>query len=166
MGKYTSYLNLITWICVLFVVQGGWVLLQNCHLGLEFMEELLETITTTESMHDTFRVWITTEPHSQFSITLLQVTENKTVHHVLFTSLLQLLCLASTLLLPLVFHKVHQRSATRNTRRLETNFCRNFTEPVGSEQPAPVEAPAVQCGFSPYCCTGNPLSNKCKNVFY
>ncbi|KAK5607192.1 Dynein heavy chain 8, axonemal [Crenichthys baileyi] len=54
------------------MTEGGWVLLQNCHLGLEFMDELLETITTAESMHDTFRVWITTEPHSRFSITLLQ----------------------------------------------------------------------------------------------
>ncbi|XP_045906997.1 dynein axonemal heavy chain 8-like isoform X1 [Micropterus dolomieu] len=54
------------------MAKGGWVLLQNCHLGLEFMDELLETITTAETMHDTFRVWITTEPHNQFSITLLQ----------------------------------------------------------------------------------------------
>uniref|UniRef100_A0A665W659 Dynein, axonemal, heavy chain 5 like n=1 Tax=Echeneis naucrates TaxID=173247 RepID=A0A665W659_ECHNA len=54
------------------MTQGGWVLLQNCHLGLEFMDELLETISTAESMHDTFRVWLTTEPHNQFSITLLQ----------------------------------------------------------------------------------------------
>ncbi|XP_072296528.1 dynein axonemal heavy chain 8-like [Eucyclogobius newberryi] len=54
------------------MAQGGWVLLQNCHLGLEFMEELLDTITETEKMHDSFRVWITTEPHDLFSITLLQ----------------------------------------------------------------------------------------------
>ncbi|KAM4587304.1 dynein axonemal heavy chain 8-like [Odontesthes bonariensis] len=54
------------------MTEGGWVLLQNCHLGLQFMDELLETITVTESMHDTFRVWITTEPHDLFSITLLQ----------------------------------------------------------------------------------------------
>uniref|UniRef100_A0A8C9XCP5 Dynein axonemal heavy chain 8 n=1 Tax=Sander lucioperca TaxID=283035 RepID=A0A8C9XCP5_SANLU len=54
------------------MTHGGWVLLQNCHLGLEFMDELLDTITTAETMHDTFRVWITTEPHDQFSITLLQ----------------------------------------------------------------------------------------------
>ncbi|KAM7400305.1 hypothetical protein PAMA_004821 [Pampus argenteus] len=54
------------------MAEGGWVLLQNCHLGLEFMDELLETISVAETMHNTFRVWITTEPHSLFSITLLQ----------------------------------------------------------------------------------------------
>ncbi|XP_037304127.2 dynein axonemal heavy chain 8-like [Pungitius pungitius] len=54
------------------MMQGGWVLLQNCHLGLDFMDELLETISTAETMHDTVRVWITTEPHDHFSITLLQ----------------------------------------------------------------------------------------------
>ncbi|XP_029959357.1 dynein heavy chain 8, axonemal-like [Salarias fasciatus] len=54
------------------MTQGGWVLLQNCHLGLDFMEELLETVTGAESVQDSFRVWITTEPHSKFSITLLQ----------------------------------------------------------------------------------------------
>ncbi|KAJ1068436.1 hypothetical protein K5549_005132 [Capra hircus] len=54
--------------------QGGWVLLQNCHLGLEFMEELLETLTITETIDDSFRVWITTEPHVRFPITLLQTS--------------------------------------------------------------------------------------------
>uniref|UniRef100_H0WXE9 Dynein axonemal heavy chain 8 n=1 Tax=Otolemur garnettii TaxID=30611 RepID=H0WXE9_OTOGA len=54
--------------------QGGWVLLQNCHLGLEFMEELLETLSTIEANDDSFRVWITTEPHDRFPITLLQTS--------------------------------------------------------------------------------------------
>ncbi|XP_071074543.1 dynein axonemal heavy chain 8 [Dasypus novemcinctus] len=54
--------------------QGGWVLLQNCHLGLEFMEELLETLINTEASDDSFRVWITTEPHDRFPITLLQTS--------------------------------------------------------------------------------------------
>ncbi|XP_068088806.1 dynein axonemal heavy chain 8 [Hyperolius riggenbachi] len=54
--------------------QGGWVLLQNCHLGLDFMEELLETVQTMESVHEAFRVWITAEEHRNFPIALLQTS--------------------------------------------------------------------------------------------
>ncbi|KAJ7395081.1 hypothetical protein BTVI_158454 [Pitangus sulphuratus] len=51
---------------------GGWLLLQNCHLGLEFLSELMDTITTIESMSEDFRTWITTEAHPEFPINLLQ----------------------------------------------------------------------------------------------
>ena len=51
------------------------MLLQNCHLGLNFMDELLETVTTAENPHESFRVWITTEAHNQFPISLLQVRQ-------------------------------------------------------------------------------------------
>ncbi|NWU06378.1 DYH5 protein, partial [Cephalopterus ornatus] len=51
---------------------GGWLLLQNCHLGLEFLSELMDTITTVESMSEDFRTWITTEAHPEFPINLLQ----------------------------------------------------------------------------------------------
>ncbi|XP_027499866.1 dynein heavy chain 5, axonemal-like isoform X4 [Corapipo altera] len=51
---------------------GGWLLLQNCHLGLEFLSELMDTITTTESISEDFRTWITTEAHPEFPINLLQ----------------------------------------------------------------------------------------------
>lgn len=54
--------------------QGGWALLQNCHLGLDFMDELMNIVTETESIHRSFRVWITTEVHRHFPITLLQMS--------------------------------------------------------------------------------------------
>lgn len=49
------------------------MLLQNCHLGLNFMDELLLTITETDNVHESCRVWITTEVHPKFPISLLQV---------------------------------------------------------------------------------------------
>lgn len=59
------------------LLNGGWTLLQNCHLGLEYMNELvirLKNLETDEetAIHDKFRLWITTEVHPNFPITLLQ----------------------------------------------------------------------------------------------
>ncbi|XP_073341884.1 dynein axonemal heavy chain 5 isoform X2 [Pagrus major] len=56
------------------MANGGWALLQNCHLGLDFMDELMDTVTETDFVHDSFRLWITTEVHRLFPITLLQMS--------------------------------------------------------------------------------------------
>lgn len=55
-------------------LQGFWVLCQNCHLGLEYMTELANFILEMEAPHPNFRVWITTEPHKDFSVSLLQMS--------------------------------------------------------------------------------------------
>lgn len=58
--------------------EGSWVLLQNCHLGLEYMLEvtsqIMELEKAAEGFHEDFRLWITTEVHPQFPITMLQMS--------------------------------------------------------------------------------------------
>lgn len=60
------------------VNDGKWLLLQNCHLGLDYMSELVdqftELVNAPESFSEKFRCWITTEAHPSFPITLLQMS--------------------------------------------------------------------------------------------
>ena len=55
------------------LANGGWVLLQNCHLSLDYVEEVMDQVVDTENIHDSFRLWVTTEVHPKFPITFLQV---------------------------------------------------------------------------------------------
>ncbi|EFN74803.1 Dynein heavy chain 8, axonemal [Camponotus floridanus] len=54
--------------------EGFWALCQNCHLGLEYMAELANFLLEMEAPHPDFRVWITTEPHKDFPVSLLQMS--------------------------------------------------------------------------------------------
>eukprot|EP01041_Mallomonas_annulata_P002980 gene2980-5847_t len=64
------------------VTNGSWLLLQNCHLGLDFvnsLEEMLLKLRTPDSnCSPDFRLFITTEPHKAFSIGLLQMSTKVT----------------------------------------------------------------------------------------
>ncbi|KAG2840968.1 Dynein heavy chain 8, axonemal [Phytophthora cactorum] len=61
------------------MLNGSWVLLQNCHLGLNYMDSLCETLTTSNSANAAvtparapeFRLFLTSEPHPDFPISLL-----------------------------------------------------------------------------------------------
>jgi len=44
------------------------------------MEEVIDTLTVTETIHDAFRLWITTEEHKGFPIGLLQVSDVMTLN--------------------------------------------------------------------------------------
>ncbi|XP_076055179.1 LOW QUALITY PROTEIN: dynein axonemal heavy chain 5-like [Oratosquilla oratoria] len=53
---------------------GKWLLLQNCHLSLDFCQEILDSVTETDQIHPCFRMWLTTEVHKNFPIGLLQIS--------------------------------------------------------------------------------------------
>lgn len=53
---------------------GNWVILNNCHLALEFMATMEEVLNPKgKEIHEGFRLWITTEPHKKFPLGLLQL---------------------------------------------------------------------------------------------
>uniref|UniRef100_A0A1I8MW68 Dynein axonemal heavy chain 2 n=1 Tax=Musca domestica TaxID=7370 RepID=A0A1I8MW68_MUSDO len=53
---------------------GNWVFLANCHLSLSWMPTLDKIIATMQSMklHKRFRLWLSSSPHPEFPISILQ----------------------------------------------------------------------------------------------
>jgi dynein heavy chain len=54
-------------------VAASWVILQNCHLGIGFMERMEDILGNTPEIIDDFRLWITCEITPRFPIGLLQM---------------------------------------------------------------------------------------------
>ena len=52
---------------------GGWVILYNCHLGLEFMAQMEMILGKDVEIDPDFRLWLTCEPRASFPIGLLQM---------------------------------------------------------------------------------------------
>jgi dynein heavy chain len=60
-------------------VNGSWVLLQNCELGLDLMDQMEELIIKMRpTLHEDFRLFITAAPHPQFPLGLLQMSDKVT----------------------------------------------------------------------------------------
>lgn len=54
-------------------VSASWVILQNCHLGIGFMNRMEDILTKTPEIAEDFRLWITCEITIRFPIGLLQM---------------------------------------------------------------------------------------------
>jgi len=55
-------------------VAGRWVILNNCHLSIEFMAEMEDMLNPKEKVvHESFRIFITCLPTDEFPLSLLQM---------------------------------------------------------------------------------------------
>lgn len=54
---------------------GNWVFLANCHLSLSWMpalDKIVEGIQISKKIHSDFRLWLSSSPHPDFPISILQ----------------------------------------------------------------------------------------------
>ena len=56
------------------LTNGNWLMLQNCHLSLNFCDEIMQSMIDAYNINPAFRLWITTEVNKKFPIGLLQMS--------------------------------------------------------------------------------------------
>ncbi|KAM3867513.1 dynein axonemal heavy chain 10 [Diretmus argenteus] len=54
------------------VHRGHWLMLQNCHLLVNWLKELEKSLERITKRHPDFRLWLTTDPIKNFPISILQ----------------------------------------------------------------------------------------------
>jgi dynein heavy chain len=58
----------------IFMRDGGWLILNNCHLAIPYMAEMEDIMNPKgKEIHDNFRIWLTTESVPDFPLGLLQL---------------------------------------------------------------------------------------------
>jgi dynein heavy chain len=67
-GQEQIAFNLLEQACA----RGLWLMLQNCHLLPKWLKDLEKALEKINKPHPDFRLWLTTEPTSQFPIGILQ----------------------------------------------------------------------------------------------
>jgi len=65
--KAERYINLA-------LKNGGWVLLQNCHLALSWLPTVEVILSRATDVHEDFRLWLTSMPSPQFPVSVLQMS--------------------------------------------------------------------------------------------
>lgn len=61
-------------VCPVVCPPGHWVFLANCHLSLSWMPELDKLVEQlqVQQPHPNFRLWLSSSPHPEFPVTILQ----------------------------------------------------------------------------------------------
>ena len=69
-NKFDFFLLIFLYFCD----QGNWVFLANCHLSLSWMPQLDKLVEQlqVEEPHPEFRLWLSSSPHPDFPISILQ----------------------------------------------------------------------------------------------
>ena len=108
----------------IFCIQGGWVLLQNVHLSLNFCAEIIDILIETEHVQDSFRLWVTTEVHTEFPIV-------RNVHNIFEWFIFQSFTVPILLGPSATCNQVYQRATARHQSEYEANISNIYSRLFG-----------------------------------